>query len=257
MTTNLWLKITTPYLPVQDGLTVEFWPTDAFLRSPVGNARAYPGAGSPTATATTSGGLVELTGLTDTGYASIIDSNGKPWFMAVAASAFGNTSATPRRWGINPAPSAVQSTIVFTPFVRVYLIGNTAITTGTLVPFDSTSDENSTTMTLDLATNAINAPADAYYQTLAHIDFKAQGTGKFTSGDLLVVSFFADSTLVSSTTVAPPTGATTSSVEHNDTHVGGHSYTWTATLTTVAGSTVDVLAGSYATVCAIPNVVLG
>lgn len=103
---NLWLQIVTPYLPIADGLTVEFWPTDAFIRSPVGNARAYPGAGSPTATATTSGGLVELTGLTDTGYASVIDSNGKPWFMAVSAGSFGNSSSTPRRWGINPAPAA-------------------------------------------------------------------------------------------------------------------------------------------------------
>jgi hypothetical protein len=200
-------------------------------------------------TTTTTGGTAELTGLTggDGYYISIIDVNGKPWFFTCPASFLGNTAETPRTWSYNPAPSAVQSTTTYPPFCRAYLIDNTPVATGTLVPFDGQSDESGD-LTLDLATNAINTPTDAYFQITAHIDFGCQGGVKFTAGDKLIVSFYAGATLVSSTTVSPPTGTTTFSVENNDIHVGGSAYTVQASLVTTAGTTTDALAGSYFTV---------
>ena len=101
----------------------------------------------------------------------------------------------------------------------------------------------------------MDTPADAYYNVNAHVDFQA-GAAKFVAGDLLTVSLYCGSTFLSSTTVAPPTGATKFSVEVTDTYIGG-AYTVQATLTTVAGTTVTALAGSHMTIQAIANIVLG
>ena len=171
------------------------------------------------------------------------------------AAYLGNLSTSRRRWSINPDPSAVQPPIVYTPYLRAALIGPHAITTGTLVPWDTETAENGTTLVLNLSTNAVDAPADAYYNVNAHVDFQA-GAAQFVAGDLLTVSLYCGATFLSSTTVAPPTGATKFSVEVTDTYIGG-AYTVQATLTTVAGTTVTALAGSHMTIQAIANIVLG
>ena len=257
-TANLYADFDTPYNPAVAGLTVEAWDASLFTHSPVGNPSAYPPASSPTATTTTdSSGNCELTGLTagTNYYVSIIDQNNKPWFLFCGATYLGNLSTSRRRWSINQGPLPVQPTTIYTPYIRVALIGSHAITTATLVPWDTETAENGTTLVLNLSTNAVDAPADSYYNVNAHIDFQA-GAAKFVSGDLLTVSLYCDATFLSSTVVAPPTGATKFSAEITDTYIGG-AYSVQATLTSTAGTTVTALAASHMTIQAIPNIVLG
>ncbi len=256
-TTNLYLTFETPYNPAEAGLTVEAWPASLFAHSPVGNPGAYPPAPSPTATTTTdSSGNCELTGLTagTDYYASIIDVNNKPWFLFCPAAYLGNLGTSRRRLSINPDASAAKPTTVYTPYIRVALIGSHAITTATLVPWDTETAENGATLALN-SSNAVDAPAGPYYNVNAHVDFQA-GAAKFVAGDLLTVSLYCGATFLSSTTVAPPTGATKFSVEATDTYMGG-AYSVQATLTSTAGTTVTALAESHMTIQAIPNIVLG
>ena len=257
MTTNLYVTLETPYNPAVAGLTVEAWEDSLFSHSPVGNPSAYPPASSPTATTTTdSSGNCELTGLTaGTNYYVSHHRREQQAMVRVLSRAYlGNLSTTRRQFSINPGACACSADHRLHALYPRALIGSHAITTATLVPWDTETAENGTTLVLNLSTNAMDAPADAYYNVNAHIDFQA-GAAKFVAGDLLTVSLYCDATFLSSTTVAPPTGATKFSVEVTDTYIGG-AYTVQATRTT-AGTTVTALAGSHMTVQAIPNVVLG
>jgi len=250
---SLSLSFKNPHLAAPSGLTVEAWAASDFTSFPT-NPNAYPPNASAASTGTTdSSGNCTLTGLTSGGayYVSIVDESNKPTFSNATGYVGGGTLLC----RYTPDAVAAVPTIVYTPYIRVALIGNHAITTATLVPFDTETAENGTTIVLDLSTHVVNAPAGPYYNVNAHVDFQA-GAAKFVAGDLLTVSLYCGATFLSSTTVAPPTGATKFSVEVTDTYIGG-AYTAVATLTTVAGTTVTALAGSHMTVQAIPNVVLG
>jgi hypothetical protein len=227
--------------PPATGSNVAAWAVSKFVQTPADGT--YPTTQSPDATGTTnSSGAVTLSGLTSSAlyYVSIVDEAGMPhWTQPVVAG-----SGVTQPLVYVPAPYTPPAPIVYNPLCRAYLIDDTPLTGGSLVPvpFDGANQENGT-LTLNLDDNSIDPTEAGYYHVTIHLTFICPGAGKFTSGDLLTVSFYVGSTLRSSTTVAPPTGATTFTVELNDTYITG-SYTARASLTTSAGTTVDVEGGA-------------
>lgn len=223
-----------------DGSGVTAWPT-SFIQNPADGF--YPTVGSPSASGTTFGGACTLTGLTagDAYWVCIVDAGTAPHWFQVNSSAVGSGTTYPFTY--LPSPYEAPPPVVYNPLCRAYLIDNTPLTGGSLVPvpFDGEDQENGD-LTLNLDNNSIDPTEPGYYHVTIHLTFICPGAGKFTSGDLLTVSFYVGATLRSSTTVAPPTGATTFTVELNDTYITG-SYTARASLTTSAGTTVDVEGG--------------